>query len=128
MGAGVIICEGLEEDAAEFVHRLKQLRWKVIPDAALPINPKRLMRMPCVQHGTVHCFTFEFETTSRAPVHVLSCHVMTLCVRSLSLLCIAGTQIVRFLSCGCGICMLSVHATAMSLHGICPLLGNHQNG
>lgn len=27
---GVIICEGLEEDAAEFVHRLKQLRWKVL--------------------------------------------------------------------------------------------------
>lgn len=27
--AGVIICEGAEEDAAEFVHRLRQLRWKV---------------------------------------------------------------------------------------------------
>lgn len=26
---GVIICEGAEEDAAEFVHRLRQLRWKV---------------------------------------------------------------------------------------------------
>ena len=28
--AGVIICEGLEEDASEFVHRLRQLRWKVL--------------------------------------------------------------------------------------------------
>jgi len=28
--AGVIICEGLEEDANEFVHRLRQLRWKVL--------------------------------------------------------------------------------------------------
>ena len=74
MGAGVIICEGLEEDAAEFVHRLKQLRWKVTPDAALPINPKRLMRMPCVQHGTVHCFTFELETTSTA--QSMSCLAM----------------------------------------------------
>ena len=27
---GVIICEGLEEDANEFVHRLRQLRWKVL--------------------------------------------------------------------------------------------------
>ena len=27
---GVIICEGLEEDANEFVHRLRQLRWKVV--------------------------------------------------------------------------------------------------
>lgn len=26
---GVIICEGAEEDAAEFVHRLRELRWKV---------------------------------------------------------------------------------------------------
>lgn len=26
---GVIICEGAEEDAAEFVHQLRQLRWKV---------------------------------------------------------------------------------------------------
>lgn len=31
--AGVIICEGLEEDANEFVHRLRQLRWKVPPVA-----------------------------------------------------------------------------------------------
>jgi len=30
VGAGVIICEGLEEDANEFVHRLRQLRWKVL--------------------------------------------------------------------------------------------------
>lgn len=29
MLAGVIICEGAEEDAAEFVHRLRELRWKV---------------------------------------------------------------------------------------------------
>lgn len=27
---GVIICEGLEEDANEFVHRLRQLRWKAM--------------------------------------------------------------------------------------------------
>ena len=28
--AGVIICEGAEADAEEFVYRLRQLRWKVI--------------------------------------------------------------------------------------------------
>ncbi|KAL3130259.1 hypothetical protein ABBQ38_008092 [Trebouxia sp. C0009 RCD-2024] len=27
---GVIICEGAEEDAAEFVHRLRELRWKAM--------------------------------------------------------------------------------------------------